>query len=239
MGGRFTDELWEATADLRAAIDDLEFLTQLGEGSLAPEAFRQYLEQDALYLAGYGKALAMLAVRAPETEAVAFWAGSARTTTVVEAALHEDLLTGGGLPPATSETPEHSPACLAYVSYLIAAAATEPYPVAAAAILPCYWVYAEVGSRLARTAKDVLAANRDHPYARWVATYDAEEFQEAVRTARDLVDAAALDASPKERAAMRRAFAIATRYELLFWKSAFDLEAWDHPLEGIDVHHPV
>ena len=236
---RFTDELWEATADLRAAVDELEFLRQLGEGTLAPEAFRHYLEQDALYLAGYGRALALLAVRAPDAAAVAFWAGSARNTTAVEAALHEDLLTGGGLPPATSEQPEHSPACLAYVSYLLAAAATEPYPVAAAAVLPCYWVYAEVGSRLARTAADVLAADREHPYARWVAAYDAEEFQEAVRTARDLVDAAALDASPRERAAMHRAFAIATRYELLFWKSAFDLEAWQHPLEDLDLRHPV
>ena len=178
-------------------------------------------------------------MRAPGPEAVAFWAESARTTTVVESALHTDLLAGGGLPPATSAEPEHSPACLAYVSYLARTAATEPYPVAAAAVLPCYWVYAEVGSRLARTARGVLAEDREHPYARWIATYDAEEFQESVRTARELVDAAAWDASPAERRAMHRAFAIATRYELLFWQSAFDLEAWAHPLDDLDLTRPV
>jgi len=220
----FTDDAWAATAGLRAAIEDLAFLAELGEGTLAPAAFRHYLEQDALYLAGYAQALALLAARAPDPDAAAFWANSAAVTRTVETALHADLLGSELLAPASAEL-LHSPSCLGYVSYLVATAATASYPVAAAAVLPCYWVYADTGVRLAATARSAPG----HPYARWVATYDDPGFQESTRRARELVDAAAA-ATPTEVPAMHRAFAIATRFEFEFWRSAHEQETWRLPL---------
>ncbi|MBB3086202.1 TenA family protein [Geodermatophilus sabuli] len=222
----FGERAWAATAGLRAAIDDLPFLAELGSGTLAPAAFRYYLEQDSLYLADYARALALLGARAPDSAAASFWATSAATTATVERQLHADLL-GAELPPADRPAgePVHSPTCLAYVSYLVATAATAPYAVGAAAVLPCYWVYAEVGARLARTAALVPG----HPYRRWVAAYDTPEFQAAARGARALVDAAAR-ATPGTEAAMQRAFVVATRYELEFWRSAHERETWPDPL---------
>ncbi|QXG74301.1 TenA family protein [Modestobacter sp. L9-4] len=228
----FTDDAWAGTAPLRTAIEELAFLTELGEGTLAPAAFRHYLEQDALYLAGYARALALLAARAPDPDAAAFWANSASVTRTVETALHADLLGSELLGPALlspSRPPVaellHSPTCLGYVSYLVATAATASYAVAAAAVLPCYWVYADTGVRLAATARSTPG----HPYARWVATYDDPGFQESTRRARQLVDDAAT-ATPSEVPAMHRAFALATRYELEFWRSAHTQETWAHPL---------
>jgi len=215
----FSDDAWARTAQLRTAIEQLAFLTELGDGTLAPAAFRHYLEQDALYLAGYARALALLAARAPDSASAAFWAQSAHTSAVVESALHEDLLTLLG---SDRGAIEHSPTCLGYVSYLTATAATEPYPVGCAALLPCFWVYADTGARLAATARATPA----HPYARWVATYDAPEFQESTRRARQLTDDAAQEAGPGLLAAMHRAFAVATRFELHFWRSAHEEETW-------------
>lgn len=222
---RFTDLLWDRTKVLREAIDDLEFLRRLGDGTLPLDAFRFYIEQDALYLAGYAKALALLAAKAPDPGTAAFWANSAATAATEESALHRGLLTGGVLPPA-EDTAAHSPACLGYVSYLTATVATDPYPVGAAAVLPCFWIYAEVGRDLAVRAADVLAADPAHPYAQWVTTYDAPEFHAAVAGARDLVDAAAAAATDAERDAMSEAFTIATRYELLFWDTALNTQEW-------------
>jgi thiaminase (transcriptional activator TenA) len=226
ISGGFTDHLWAETKALRVAIDDLEFLHRLGDGTLPLEVFRTYIEQDSLYLTGYAKALALLAARAPEPQAAAFWANSAANAAAVESALHEELL--GVLPPR-ADAPEHSAACLGYVSYLIAAAATEPYSVAAAAALPCFWIYAEVGRTLAASAAKVLAADPDHPYAKWVTTYDAPEFQESAAQARALVDAAAQGASDRERADMLTAFTLATRYELMFWDTALHPQPWPAP----------
>ena len=220
----FTDDAWAGTAALRTAIEELAFLAELGDGTLAPAAFRHYLEQDALYLAGYARALALLAARAPDPDAAAFWADSASVTRTVETALHADLLGSELLGPASGEL-LHSPTCLGYVSYLVATAATASYPVAAAAVLPCYWAYADTGARLAATARSAPG----HPYARWVATYDDPGFQESTRRARELVDAAA-QRSPEEVPAMHRAFATATRYEFEFWRSAHEQEGWRLPL---------
>ncbi|MDP5184907.1 TenA family protein [Blastococcus sp. BMG 814] len=220
----FSDRAWAATADLRRAIDVLPFLAELADGTLAPAAFRHYLEQDALYLGGYARALALLAARSPDAPAAAFWAGSAQNCAAVETQLHADLL-GTDLLGAPGGAPVASPTCLAYTSYLVAMAATAPYPVAAAAVLPCYWVYAHVGSRLAPVAR----AAADHPYRRWVATYDAAPFQEATATARRLTDAAARSA-PDQEAAMLTAFAVATRYELEFWRAAHARESWAVPV---------
>lgn len=222
----FSDRAWAATAGLRKEIEELAFLVELGDGSLDPAVFRHYLEQDALYLGEYARSLALLAARAPDGDAAAFWASSALGCGVVERQLHGDLL-GEELLAATGdgEPASASPTCLAYTSYLTATAATASYGVAAAAVLPCFWVYADVGTRLARAARETA----EHPFRRWVAAYDAPEFQEAARRARALTDAAA-EAAPAGEPAMRTAFAIAVRYELEFWRAAHAREKWSHPL---------
>ena len=72
----------------------------------------------------------------------------------------------------------------------------------------------------------VLAADPGHPYAQWVSTYGAAEFQESAAAARAFVDAAAEAASERERAAMVTAFTVATRYELMFWDTALHPQPW-------------
>ncbi|KAA0022441.1 TenA family protein [Antrihabitans cavernicola] len=222
---RFTDRLWSETEQLRKSIDELDFLRRLGDGTLPLDVFRTYIEQDALYLAGYTKALALLAARSPDPVTAGFWSNASSTAATVELSLHQRLLTGGSLPQADT-APVHSAACLGYVSYLIATAATEPYGVGAAAALPCFWIYADVGRTLAATAKDVLAADPAHPYAQWVTTYDDPAFQDEVARAREVVDAAGAAATEAERTQMITAFTIAARYELMFWDTALNPQPW-------------
>jgi len=216
----FTDDTWSRTADLRRAVEGSLFLAELGAGSLDPATFRHYLEQDTIYLAGYARALSLLAARAPDPASAGFWAGSAHGAASVEVSLHADLLSGGLLPEPVGAA-QASPTTLGYVSYLVSATATAPYAVAAAAVLPCFWIYADAGRRLAAHAQLVA----EHPYARWVAAYDAPGFHASVEQARRLVDEAAL-ANPGEVEAMHDAFAVATRYEWMFWETAHHREDW-------------
>jgi len=226
----FTADAWARTADLRAAVDASPFVTALGAGTLAPATFRHYLEQDVLYLAGYARALSLLAARAPDVASAGFWSRSAHGAGLVETSLHADLLGSGALPAAAGGPPAASPTTLAYTSYLVATAATAPHAVGVAAVLPCFWVYADVAGRLARTAAAVVRGGGEHPFARWVAAYDDEGFLASVATARDLADAAAADQPAATVEAMHGAFATATRYELMFWDTAFAHEDWSHPL---------
>jgi hydroxymethylpyrimidine/phosphomethylpyrimidine kinase len=111
---------------------------------------------------------------------------------------------------------ESGPVTKAYVDHLLAASASGSYGVLVAAILPCYWLYAEVGQRLHH---GFVAAGEPsgHPYADWLRTYADEAFAEATRKAIDVVDGAARAASAAERAAMHEAFVQSCRYETAFF----------------------
>lgn len=215
----FTDDLWDRIGPIRAAIDDLPFVGALADGSLERRLFVGYLAQDAHYLGDYARALAAAAAQSRRADDLAFWAGAARDAVLVERALHESHL--GGLDPG-----EPSPTCVAYTGHLLALTTAGHLPSLAAGLLPCFWIYADTGARLAQEAAEVLARDAEHPYAKWVATYDGEEFQNSVRTARELVDAAAEQATDAQREAMVRAFGLASTYELLFWDTALNRRPW-------------
>lgn len=220
----FSRRVWEETEPTRRAIDALPLLTELADGSLEPHRFAEYLAQDDFYLRGYARALAMLATRAPTAEASAFWAASASGAVAAEVDMHATLMAD----PRLADQPRAaaaSPTTRAYVNLLQTAAAYEPYAVGVAAVLPCYWVYADVGERLAGAAAKVA----EHPYGAWAAAYDDPAFREATVTAISLMDDAAEAADDQTRDAMAEIFAAATWYEHEFWARSYALEAWPLP----------
>jgi thiaminase/transcriptional activator TenA len=211
----FTDELWASTESIRERIDGLPFLVALEDGSLPRERFDHYLAQDARYLIEFGRVLAHAAAVSPTADALVFWAESAVSTVRVERELHARHV--GDLDGAPM-----SPTCSAYTSYLLSVCAAGSYPVLTAAVLPCFWIYDDVGVRL----KQRLGETADHPYGDWVATYGDPAFTAATERARALVDAAAQRAGAEDLAGMRAAFTTAARFEYLFWDAAWRLEEW-------------
>lgn len=217
----FSTRVWADTGTLRRDIDDLPLLRELADGTLQPHRFVEYLAQDDFYLRGYARALAMLAAKAPTAEAAAFWAAGAGGAVAAEVEMHATLLADPALaclPRAGSA----SPTTRAYVNMLQAAVAFEPYALGVAAVLPCYWVYADVGHRLAQGASLVA----EHPYRAWVAAYDSPVFRDETLTAISLLDDAAEAADEATRDAMAEIFAAATWYEQQFWARSYELEAW-------------
>ncbi len=219
VGGGFSERAWARAGALREHIDALPFLRGLADGTLPTETFRHYLEQDSAYLHGYARALAGLAARAPDAGAAELWSGAATGAVVAERELHADLLEllGPG-----HDRPEPSPTTQGYRSWLVATAATASYPVAVAAVLPCFWVYADVGARLAGHAETVP----DHPYARWVRAYADPAFAAVTGRAVAALDDVAARVTAAEQAEMAAAFDLAVRYEWMFWDAADRRESW-------------
>ncbi|WP_298585054.1 bifunctional hydroxymethylpyrimidine kinase/phosphomethylpyrimidine kinase [uncultured Kocuria sp.] len=222
---RFSDELWEDSAAVRREIEELEFVRRLGDGRLEPDRFLAYLDQDLQYLDGYSRALALLAAKAPDEEQRLFFAAGAVSCTETEAQLHRARLRHAGDGGARDEPGEVT---RRYTTFLLAATAAEPYPVGLAAVLPCYWVYADVGRHLGKLA--AAGGAGEHPYADWLATYADEEFQEATRTARRLLDDAARDSPADVRERMREVFLEACALERDF----FAAPVTERRLAGID-----
>ena len=87
----------------------------------------------------------------------------------------------------------------------------------AAAVLPCFWLYADLGERLAAGAFGDVANDPGHPYATWLRTYGDPAFSLANRRAIDLVTGLAAAATPAVRERMRRAFRVSSEHELAFF----------------------
>ena len=211
----FSHEVWESTAVLRKAIDDLPFLAGLADGTLPREVFTSYLAQDAHYLADYGRVLALAAAQADTADDLLLWAGSAQTAVAVERELHERHVRDIG-------AWQRSPTCTAYGSYLLSLTTLGCYPVLVAGVLPCFWIYDDVGRRLRARVGDLTG----HPYGDWIATYGDPAFAASTQAARAVLDRVAEGQDPGTVDRMREAFTTAARYEWMFWDAAWRRESW-------------
>lgn len=217
---QFSTQAWALNADLYEVIRSMPFNAELAAGSLGRERFRHYMVQDAHYLIGFGRALSIAAAKAPDPDRMVQFVRAAETAIVVERALHGGFFRSYGIDAATFAATPLSPACDHYVSYLLATAYAEPYEVVLAALLPCFWIYAEVG-------RDIHArAAAGNPYQAWIETYAGEDFARAVADMIAATDEAAASAAPALRARMHRAFAHATRLEWMFWDGAYREAVW-------------
>lgn len=101
------------------------------------------------------------------------------------------------------------------------AQALAPVEVEAAAVLPCFWVYQQVGQQI--IARQQGSAN---PYAQWIETYADPTFAEATARAIGICDALAEKTGPETRHRMTDTFLRCTKMEWMFWDSAWRLESW-------------
>jgi thiaminase/transcriptional activator TenA len=216
---RFTDELWQGTLPIFAAILSHPFIAELTDGSLSRDRFVFYMKQDAQYLRDFSRALAITGARLPDPASSQSFLGFAQGAMTVEGLLHENYFKQFGVTLDIGK----APACFAYTQYLLATAATAPHAEAAAALLPCFWIYREVGKEIVRRAQGRLQGN---PYARWIETYAGVEFDESVTRAIEIVEALASEAPEPIRRAMRDAYERSARLEWMFWDSAYRMEQW-------------
>ncbi|MBO9327402.1 MAG: thiaminase II [Roseiflexus sp.] len=214
---RFTETLWSSITDIYQAIIRHPFNEELAQGTLPREKFAFYMQQDALYLSDFARALATMAGRAPDEEALLQFVRFAEGVAVVERALHTSYFHEFGI-----ETPtrQQSPSCFAYTNFLLATTASRSYEEGMAALLPCFWIYREVGHDIYKRAAP------NNPYQKWIDTYAGQEFSEWVDRAIALTDRIADHASETQKERMRVAFVYSSRLEWMFWDSAYRLEAW-------------
>jgi thiaminase/transcriptional activator TenA len=220
VDGSFTGELWADITGLFQAILDHPFLTGLADGSLPPDSFAFYVVQDALYLRDYARALAAVASRADDGAGAEMFARHAAGVVSVERRLHDTLLADLGIDPGAVSAAEPAPTTLAYTSYLLASAQGGSYAEGVATVLPCYWIYREVGRELQRHGSP------DPRYQRWIDTYGGAEFDADVREVLAVADRLGPGLGAAERARARRHFRVTSRYEWMFWDMGYRQESW-------------
>ncbi|WIB78844.1 bifunctional hydroxymethylpyrimidine kinase/phosphomethylpyrimidine kinase [Curtobacterium sp. MCPF17_002] len=200
----WTDRWWDDVAEVLQETIDCTFLVGLRDGTLDTAVFESYLAQDVHYLRAYERHLSTLASWSTG-DAAAFWAASAAGCADEARDLHHRRLAG-----AHADDPVH-PTCAGYLAHLQEAADSGSAAVLAAAVLPCFRVYAWVGTQLGVTPPG-------HPFADWIGAYGDPGFAAASATATTRVDRLAAAATPAERGRMARAFRRSAAWELAFFR---------------------
>lgn len=200
---------WDSCERIRQATDQLLFVQELGDGSLSSQRFAHYLQQDALYLREYSRALAVAADLAPTLMEQRFWMQGAYQSLIIERGLHDSWLASQGL---DLDDPEPTAVTLAYTEHFLDKARARNYSELIAAMLPCYWMYQDIGSRLAAQYQ-----RPGHPYGAWLASYADPKFAQSTLSARAIVanHVLQLRAEGQERMvqAMHQAFLESCQYE--------------------------
>jgi len=212
----FTDQLWNTIQPVYDEILALPFNQELTLGNLPEEKFIFYLKQDSYYLADFTRALSLAGLRSHNMEYLQSYLEFAMGAVTVERALHESYFERYDVP----EYIEKSPTCFNYTNFLLSTATLGSNAVSIAALLPCFWIYREVGLHIYERASD------NNPYQDWIDTYAGEDFSESVDRAIEITGQVAEAVTPKERERMKEAFIYSSRLEWMFWDSAYRLETW-------------
>lgn len=215
-----TPQLWASATPIYQQILEHPFLTGLTDGTLAEEQFRFYVKQDSLYLREYARCLALASAKASTGFWCEMFAAHAQSALNVERSLHEAYFASWGMSPIDLEATPPTPTTLAYTSYLLRVAGTGTFEELLGAILPCYWIYWEVG-------KTLITRGSPNPlYQRWIDAYASEQFAAAVQRVLDAADKSTADLPASRREPIQRHYLTASRYEWMFWDAAHRLEAW-------------
>lgn len=218
-GGEFTSQLWAGIGPIYEKTIRHPFLRGLAGGTLPREKFQFYLLQDRRYLRVFGQALSVLASKAPRAEWATTLNRHAIDSLQEERLLHERILASWGVPAASMEAPM-APSTYAYTNHLLAAVHRLSFAEGLAAVLPCYWIYEEVGKELKKRG------SKDPAYQKWIDTYAGDEYGAVVKQVLAMMDEEAARSSPAVRQSARELFVVSARYEYLFWDAAWRLEKW-------------
>lgn len=213
----------KADASWQASFDH-PFVTGIADGSLPLESFKYYMLNDSYYLSVFAKVQALGAAKAADLYTASRMAAHAQGTYEAELSLHENFSKRLGITPEEHAAFEPAPTAYAYTTHLLSVGYTGTLGEIIAALLPCYWLYAEIGHRLQGMKPEVEI------YQEWINAYGGEWFDTLVKEQIDRLDALAELASPAERLRMERHFLISSQYELSFWGMAYSLEKWQAPV---------
>ncbi len=192
------------------------FVTELYRGSLPMEKFRFYVLQDYSFLVTMMRNLAILASRADSVPLTRELLEIAHLEATTEFASYEELLRKLGYTLSDALKTEASQVSMSYCSFLLAVSSLKTFWEGFTAILPCFWLYAEI----AGSNRDILKKNTNTLYTDWASVYLSESYLALVDKLRGILDTAPAEGYEK----LREVFLIASRYELAYWDMAHKIE---------------
>ncbi len=198
------------------------FVKGLGDGTLPMDKFRYYMIQDSLYIVDYARAMAWVAPLMPDVNNIIAMLDAAKESFKIESMLKEQYFEQFGITMEDALKTEMAPTCKAYVDHLFRFTRTGTLAEGMAAILPCGWIYIEIGAKFTE-GKEIPD---DHPFKSWLMTYAVPEFREMVNWWFGILDTAVEGYPKAELNRIQDIFEKSCRYEWMFWDMAWHVQGW-------------
>lgn len=203
-----TDSMWQAAKPTYERTIEHPFLKELATGELSQARFERYLLEDIAYLRAYQEVLTTLAAKAPKPEWKAFLLEGAKGCDTEVTHIHKTYLGGK----ANEKTP--SKANAAYIQFLRDAVNKGTFAEGLAAVLPCYWIYWEVGKTLKQRG------SKNASYQRWIDYYSDPAYGASVQKILAMMNEASAGTDSKRLVEL---FQTGAGHEYQFWHSAYHL----------------
>ena len=196
------------------------FVTGLQSGELAAENFRYYLLQDWYYLEHFSKLYDLIGQKTQDKEVKVLMAENSRNLAAGELFVRETFFDELQITQGEIDQTPVAQTAYHYVSHLYRQLLEGGVAVACAGMLPCPWLYQEIGEKMIRQGSP------NPLYQRWIATYATAEGARHLQRERQIVDRLYEAADKKQQAQMLQAFYISSQLEYQFWEMALTLETW-------------
>lgn len=167
---KFTDELRLATKESWDQSLQHPFVQGIVRGDLPRGTFKYYILQDIYYLKHYGKVHAIAASQAEDFAVTANLADKARSTAQAELTVHAEHAKELQITDEDVASFKPAPTAYGYTSHLYRATMTGNLAHSVAAMLPCYWLYADIGK------KNIDAKPEPEIYCNWLKMYADKPF---------------------------------------------------------------
>ena len=221
MGEKFSARLRRRAGRIWRAIDAHPFLRELHAGTLPINRFTYFILQDYVYLLDFAQVLCQGGAKSPDLETLELFCHHALGAVEVERSFHASFGETLGLSRRQLDAVAKGPITQAYIGHLQSVARGGSLGELVAAVLPCYWIYGEIGRSLYKKRP-----RKPKIYREWIETYASETFWRPVREQIRLMDRLGAAANGSEKKLMTAHFVLSSRYEFMFWEQAYRLETW-------------
>ena len=192
-----------------------DFVQQLGNGTLAADAFRHYLKQDYLFLIQFARAFALAAYKSPTLVDLRQAKAGLEAIVDLELGLHIQYCREWGISEQELQALPEARATMAYTRYVLDTGNRGDLLDLHVALAPCLVGYGQVAQWL--NSRSETLRGQANPYDAWITMYESEEFQSATTAEIDWLNRELADVSPRRFEQLVRIFSDATRLEIDFW----------------------
>lgn len=194
------------------------FLKEIENNKLPIENFQFYLKQDYLYLLDYSKALGLLIAKSETEEKIREYTKILNKTINIEIQHHKTYSKKIGIQNQLKKA-EKTPTTAAYTNYLLRTAYENSIPEIISVILPCFWIYMDLGKKLNPN-------NTRKEYKEWIKTYQTEEFKELINKLKSDLNHYLKNSSQNRIRKINKKFKRSLQYEYKFWEMSYNKEKW-------------